>query len=233
MSRQRIAVVTGGYRGIGLEICRQLGERGYRVVLSARSADKAGLAAAELRRQQLDVLPLALDVASPAAPGELSRMVEELGGIDVLVNNAAIYRDKRESGLNVPMPLVVETLQANLLGAWQLSQAAVPFMRRGRYGRIVNVSSNMGSMAEMAGGNAAYRVSKVALNALTKILADELRGTNILVNTMSPGWVRTDMGGQNAPLSPAEGADTAVWLATIPDGGPTGGFFRDRRQIPW
>jgi NAD(P)-dependent dehydrogenase (short-subunit alcohol dehydrogenase family) len=233
MGSPKVAVVTGGYRGIGLEICRQLGERGYRVVLAARSAEKAGLAAAELRRQHLDVLPLALDVAAPEAPALLTEMLEELGGAGVLVNNAAIYLDKRQSALNVSMPLVLETLQTNLIGAWQLTQVVVPFMRRGAYGRIVNVSSNMGSLAEMAGGNAAYRVSKASLNALTRILADELRGTNILVNTMSPGWVRTDMGGAGAPLSPAEGADTAVWLATIPDGGPTGGFFRDRRPIAW
>lgn len=233
MGRQRIAVVTGGYRGIGLEICRQLGERGYRVVLSARSAEKAGLAASELRRQSLDVLPLALDVAAADAPTTLIRMVEELGGIDALINNAAVYLDKRLSGVNVPMPMVSETLQANLLGAWQLTQAVIPFMRRRSYGRIVNVSSNMGSHAEMAGGNAAYRVSKAALNTLTRILADEVRGANILINAMSPGWVRTDMGGESAPLTPAEGADTAVWLATSPDGGPTGGFFRDRRPIPW
>lgn len=233
MGRQRIAVVTGGYRGIGFEICRQLGEKGFRVVLGARTSDKAGLAAAELRRQSLDVLPLAFDVAAPEAPAVLTALLEELDGVDVLVNNAALYLDKRLSGLSVPIPMVRETLETNLLGAWQLTQAVVPLMKRRAYGRIVNVSSNLGSMAEMAGGNAAYRVSKVALNALTKILADELRGTNILVNAMSPGWVKTDMGGPNAPLSPAEGADTAVWLATIPDGGPTGGFFRDRRPIAW
>jgi len=233
MGRQRIAVVTGGYRGIGLEICRQLGERGFRVVLGARSAEKAGMAASALRGQKLDVLPLALDVTSPEAPETLTAFLEELGGVDALVNNAAVYLDKRLSGVSVPMPMVVETLQTNLIGAWQLTQAVLPLMRRNAYGRIVNVSSNMGAMAEMAGGNAAYRVSKAALNTLTRILADELRGTNILVNTMSPGWVKTDMGGPSAPLSPAEGADTAVWLATIPDGGPSGGSFRDRRPIPW
>lgn len=233
MARQRIAVVTGGYRGIGLEICRQLGERGFRVVLSARSAEKAGLAASELRGQKLDVLPLALDVAAPEAPAVLTTMLEELDGVDVLVNNAAIYLDKQQSGVNVPMPLVMETLRTNVVGAWQLSQAVVPFMRRRSYGRIVNVSSNMGAQSEMVGGSAAYRISKAALNALTRILADELRGTNILVNAMSPGWVRTDMGGPNAPASPAEGADTAVWLATSPDGGPTGRYFRDRRPIHW
>lgn len=233
MTRQKIAVVTGGYRGIGLEICRQLGEKGFRVVLAARTAEKAGLAAAELRGESLDVLPLALDVASPEAPGLLTAFLEELGGVDALVHNAAVYLDKRLSALNVPMGMVRETLEPNLIGAWQLTQAVVPLMKQRAYGRIVNVSSNMGAMSEMAGGNAAYRVSKVALNALTRILADELHGTNILVNAMSPGWVRTEMGGEGAPLSPAEGADTAVWLATIPDGGPTGGFFRDRRPLPW
>lgn len=131
------------------------------------------------------------------------------------------------------MPVVRDTLEVNLLGPWRLAQECVPLMRRRSYGRIVNLSSGLGSMAEMAASYSAYRVSKAGLNALTRILADELRGTNILVNAVCPGWVQTAMGGPNAPVPVDKGADTATWLATLPDGGPTGGFFRDRRLIPW
>jgi NAD(P)-dependent dehydrogenase (short-subunit alcohol dehydrogenase family) len=158
---------------------------------------------------------------------------DELHGVDILVNNAGVFLDQRRGGLDVPMAIVRETLETNLLGAWRLSQALIPQMRQHGYGRIVNVSSGLGAMSEMAGGYSAYRVSKGALNALTRIFADELRGTNILVNAMCPGWVKTEMGGPNATVPVEKGADTAVWLATLPDGGPTGGFFRDRRLIPW
>jgi NAD(P)-dependent dehydrogenase (short-subunit alcohol dehydrogenase family) len=231
MPEKRIAVVTGGARGIGQEICRQLVARGLMVVLTARDREKARRAAGILGG---DAIPFDLDVTHPDAAERLVEFLEgEMGGVDVLVNNAGVFLDRNHGGLDVPMGLVRETLDANLLGPWRLSQAVAPIMRRRGYGRIVNVSSGMGAMSEMAGGYSAYRVSKGALNALTRILADELRGTNVLVNVMCPGWVQTEMGGPNAPRPVHEGADTAVWLATLPDGGPTGQFFRDRRQIPW
>lgn len=231
MAEGRIAVVTGGNRGIGLEICRQLAERGLRVVLTAREEEKAQRASAELDG---DVIPFRLDVTDPEGPGRLAAFLEnKLGGAGVLVNNAGVFLDRSWSGLDIPMEVVRETLEINLVGAWALSQAVIPLMRRGGYGRIVNLSSGLGAMSEMSGGYPAYRVSKLAINGLTRILADELRGTNILVNTMCPGWVQTEMGGPGAPRPVQEGADTAVWLATLPDGGPTGQFFRDRRRIPW
>ena len=227
----RVAVVTGANRGLGFEIARQLAARGVRVVLAARDEDKALRAAAELDG---DGIPFRLDVTDPEGPGRLAAFLEsQLGRADVLVNNAAVFLDRNWGGLNVPMEVVRETLEVNLVGAWALSQAVVPLMRRRGYGRIVNLSSGLGAMSEMSGGYPAYRVSKLALNGMTRILADELRGTNILVNTMCPGWVQTAMGGARAPRPVQEGADTAVWLATLPDGGPTGQFFRDRRQIPW
>jgi NAD(P)-dependent dehydrogenase (short-subunit alcohol dehydrogenase family) len=231
MAEGRIAVVTGGNRGIGLEICRQLAGRGLRVVLTAREEEKAQSAAAELDG---DVIPFRLDVTDPEGSGRLATFLEnKLGGAGVLVNNAGVFLDRSWSGLEVPIEVVRETLEVNLIGAWALSQALIPLMRRGGYGRIVNLSSGLGAMSEMTGGYPAYRVSKLAINGLTRILADELRGTNILVNTMCPGWVQTEMGGPGAPRPVQEGADTAVWLATLPDGGPTGQFFRDRRRIPW
>lgn len=234
MASQRVAVVTGGNRGIGLEVCRQLAITGMKVVLTARDGAKARLASAELSREQLNVVPHALDVTDPAAANGLVAFVEGgLGEVAVLVNNAGVFLDRDHSGLDVPMSIVRETLETNLLGAWKLAQAVIPAMKRSGYGRIVNVSSGLGAMSEMAGGYAAYRISKASLNALTRILADELRGTNVLVNAVCPGWVQTTMGGPRAPRPVHEGASSIVWLATLPDGGPSGHFFRDRRQIPW
>lgn len=227
----RIAVVTGANRGIGFEIARQLAARGLRVMIAARDEEKALQAAAELDG---DGIPFRLDVKDPEAPTRLLAFLESrYGRLDVLVNNAGVFQDRDWGGLNVPMDIVRETLDINLLGAWALSQAAIPLMRHTGYGRIVNLSSGLGAMSEMSGGYPAYRISKLALNGLTRILAAELRGTNILVNTLCPGWVQTEMGGPGAPRPVQEGADTAVWLATLPDGGPSGQFFRDRRQIPW
>jgi NAD(P)-dependent dehydrogenase (short-subunit alcohol dehydrogenase family) len=231
MQEKRIAVVTGGNRGIGQEICRQLVERGLTVVLTARDREKARRAAGLLGG---DAIPFDLDVTSADGVRRLVEFLDgEMGGVDVLVNNAGVFLDRGYGGLDVPMDVVRASLETNLLGPWLLTQALVPIMRRRGYGRVVNLSSGMGAMSEMSGGYSAYRVTKSSLNALTRILADELRGTNVLVNVMCPGWVQTDMGGPNAPRPVHEGADTAVWLATLPDGGPSGQFFRDRRQIPW
>jgi NAD(P)-dependent dehydrogenase (short-subunit alcohol dehydrogenase family) len=231
MEEQRIAVVTGGNRGIGLEVCRQLARLGLKVVLTARIEEKAKEAAAGLEG---DVVPFPLDVTKPSDVEQLTEFLErELGGVDVLVNNAGVFLDRHFGGLTVPLDAVHESLEINVVGPWALSQVVVPMMKKRRYGRIVNVSSGLGAMSEMMGGYASYRVSKLALNGLTRILADELHGTNILVNTMCPGWVQTEMGGEGAPRPVEKGADTVVWLATLPDGGQTGGFFRDRRQIPW
>jgi NAD(P)-dependent dehydrogenase (short-subunit alcohol dehydrogenase family) len=231
MSSQRVAVVTGGNRGIGLEVSRQLAARGLKVVLTARDGDKAKQAAEGLEG---DVVPFALDVTDPQAPARMMELVDrELGSVDVLVNNAGVFLDRDYGGLNLPIQVLRDTLEVNLIGPWQLSEAVVPGMRQRGYGRIVNVSSGLGAMSEMSGGYPAYRVSKSSLNVLTRIFADELRGSNVLVNAVCPGWVQTDMGGPRAPVPVTQGADTIVWLATLSDGGPTGAFFRDRRQIPW
>lgn len=233
MAGGRVAVVTGGNRGIGYEICRQLAAQGLRVVLTARDEAKAREAAGELAREGGDVVAFPLEVTDPAAPERLVAFLEVGRGVDVLVNNAGVFLDRNHGGVDIPLAVVEETLAVNLIGPWRLSQAVIPLMRQRGYGRIVNLSSGLGAMSEMAGGYPSYRVSKLALNGLTRILADELRGTNVLVNTLCPGWVQTEMGGPGAPRPVEEGADTAVWLATLPDGGPTGGFFRDRRKIPW
>jgi len=231
----RLALVTGGNRGIGFEICRRLGSQGLAVVLGARDASKGKAAAKELQEAGMDVEFHRLDVTScRSIRACVAAVADKRGRIDVLVNNAGIMIDPRGSRfLDSKLDTYRDTIETNLYGPLQLAQAVVPLMKAHRYGRIVNLSSGLGQLAEMGAGTPAYRVSKTALNALTRILAAEFEGSNILVNSMCPGWVRTGMGGESAPRTPAQGADTAVWLATLPDGGPSGGYFRDREPIPW
>jgi NAD(P)-dependent dehydrogenase (short-subunit alcohol dehydrogenase family) len=233
---KRIAVVTGANRGIGLEICRQLGRRGeIRIILTARDETKGQVAARKLRDEGLDVEFRPLDVTSDQGIQAIAGWLEtSCKRCDILVNNAGILADPRGSRFLDSRPAIYrQTLETNVFGPLLLAQALVPLMKKKRYGRIVNVSSAQGQLSDMGIGTPAYRISKTALNALTCVLAAELTGSGILVNSMCPGWVRTDMGGPGAPRTVQQGADTAVWLATLPDGGPTGGFFRDREPIAW
>ncbi len=231
MKNGRVALVSGANRGIRREIVRQLTERGTTTILGSRDEEK-GRAAAEGIDGDLRVRQL--DVTDEKGTAQLARDVEEeLGRLDVLVNNAGISIDRGQHGVDADLDVVRETLEMNLFGAWRLCEVFVPLMQRNRYGRIVDVSSGMGALNDMGGGSPAYRVSKTSLNALTRILASELRGTGILVNSVCPGWVQTDMGGSGASRTVEEGVDTPVGAATLPNNGPTGGFFRDRRQIPW
>lgn len=231
----RIAVVTGANRGIGFEICRQLARQGFMVVLTSRSAAKGRAAVKALRDDGLELDDHALDVTSPAGIKALAGYLDErYGRLDVLVNNAGVLLDPRGSRVLDARPKTFhDTLETNFFGPLLLVQALAPLMRKHRYGRIVNVSSGLGQLSDMGTGTPAYRVSKTALNALTRILAAELTGSGILVNSMNPGWVRTDMGGAGAPRTAEQGADTAVWLAMLPDNGPSGRFFCDRKPIPW
>jgi NAD(P)-dependent dehydrogenase (short-subunit alcohol dehydrogenase family) len=230
----KVAAVTGGNRGIGFEICRQLARQGADVILTARDEAKGKKACEELRKEWDLVRFHPLDVDDPPSIRRFREFVEkEFGRLDILVNNAGINIDAEMTVADVGIETVSRTVRTNVNGPLLMCQAMLPMMSRHNYGRIVNVSSTMGSLTEMAGGYPAYRISKTALNAVTRVLAFETMGTNIRVNSMCPGWVRTDMGGPEAERSVEEGADTAVWLATLPDGGPTGGFFRDRKQIPW
>jgi len=227
-----IALVTGGNRGIGFEVCRQLGRLGYAVLLGARDLARGEEAADALRHEGLNVTALKLDVANEE---DIARLAE-LERVDALVNNAAIAPDATHSdtsALHVPAELVRLGFETNTLGPYRVCQQIVPIMQRHGYGRIVNVASGMAQLSEMNGHSPGYRLSKTALNALTRVLADELKGMNILVNSVDPGWVKTDMGGRAAPLTPAQGAETIVWAATLPDVGPTGGFFKEKRQIAW
>jgi NAD(P)-dependent dehydrogenase (short-subunit alcohol dehydrogenase family) len=232
----RVAVVTGANRGIGFEICRQLGKcGGIRVFLTARNETQGKTAAAKLRAEGLDVDFHALDVTNEGSIRTFAGWLEtNCKHCDILVNNAGILADPRGSRvLDSKLSTWRETLDTNLIGPLLMIHALVPLMKKGGYGRVVNVSSGQGQLSEMGVGTPAYRASKTALNALTRTLAAELSGSGILVNSMCPGWVRTDMGGASAPRTVEQGADTALWLATLPDNGPTGGFFRDRKPIPW
>jgi NAD(P)-dependent dehydrogenase (short-subunit alcohol dehydrogenase family) len=231
---ERVALVTGANRGIGLEIARQLARRDVTVVVGSRDAKSGEAAATDLGGR---VATERLDVTDRDGVERAVRAVaSRFGRLDVLVNNAGILIDEGKTASTVSLDVVARTLETNLLGAWHLSQTVLPIMRRGSYGRIVNVSSAMGTLADLersGGGWPAYRLSKAALDALTILLASELRGENILVNAAIPGWVRTRMGGSGAPRSVEEGADTAVWLATLPDGGPCGLLFQDRKALAW
>ena len=231
MENERLALVSGGNRGIGLEVCRQLAERGYTVVMGSRDGEKGRVAAEGL---EWNVIPQQLDVADAGSVDRMAAFLEdEFGRLDILVNNAGISNDEGQRGVDADLDRVKESLEANLFGAWRLCEMAIPLMRRNGYGRIVNVSTGLAALEDMGGGSPGYRVSKTALNALTRILASELRGSGILVNAVNPGWVQTDMGGSGATRSVEEGAEALVWAATLPNSGPTGGFFQDRRPVPW
>jgi NAD(P)-dependent dehydrogenase (short-subunit alcohol dehydrogenase family) len=231
MENERLALVSGGNRGIGLEVCRQLAERSYSVVMGSRDEEKGRVAVEGL---EWNVIPQQLDVADAGSVDRMAAFLEdEFGRLDILVNNAGISNDEGQRGVDADLDRVKESLEANLFGAWRLCEMAIPLMRRNGYGRIVNVSTGLAALEDMGGGSPGYRVSKTALIALTRILASDLRGSGILVNAVNPGWVQTDMGGSGATRSVEEGAEALVWAATLPNSGPTGGFFQDRRPVPW
>jgi NAD(P)-dependent dehydrogenase (short-subunit alcohol dehydrogenase family) len=228
-----IALVTGANRGIGLELVRQLAQRGFTTVLGSRDPEKGRAAAEGLAADGIDAVARRLDVDNADSVRELAAELDsEFGRLDVLVNNAAILYDTWQRGVDADLEVVRQALETNVLGAWRTTQACLPLLRRSSHGRIVNVSSGSGSLSGMGAGTPAYSVSKAALNALTRILAAELRGDGILVNSVCPGWVATDMGGPGGrPVE--DGAASVMWAVLLPDDGPTGGFFRDGRPVDW
>lgn len=240
-SSKPVAVVTGANRGLGLETARQLAKRDIRVIITSRNPSKGEAALEKLLAEELDVVFHVLDVASESSVAELGAFIHSrCGRVDILVNNAGVFLDGHgaedtggASVLTASLETLTTTLKTNLYGPLLLAQELVPLMKQQHYGRIVNVSSSMGQLSEMEGKSPAYRISKTALNALTRILAAETQGYNILVNSVCPGWVRTDMGGSNAERTVEQGVSGIVWAATLPDDGPTGGFFRDGQPIPW
>jgi NAD(P)-dependent dehydrogenase (short-subunit alcohol dehydrogenase family) len=220
----RVALVSGSSRGIGAEIARELAvDHGFLVYAGARNPEDVA--------EQDGIAPVRLEVIDQASvDAARDRIASEVGRLDSLVNNAGIYGDP-VGAADYDLDRAHEVLEVNTFGPWRLIEAFLPLLRESDVPRIVNVSSGAGQLSDMNGGHAAYRLSKAALNALTRTLASDERW--VKVNTMCPGWVRTDMGGAAAPRSPEQGADTAVWLATLPHDGPSGGFFRDRKPIPW
>jgi NAD(P)-dependent dehydrogenase (short-subunit alcohol dehydrogenase family) len=228
----RTALVTGANRGIGFEVCRQLGRQGYRIMVGSRNPEAGELAATELRTEGIDASAVTLDVSQPASIARaMAHLQEHAIHVDVLVNNAGIYPSGDLKDMD--MAVIRECMEVGFFGPLALCRALLPGMQRAGYGRIVNLSSGLGQLSEgLDGGPGAYAVSKTAMNALSNRLATEVSG-DIKVNSVCPGWVKTRMGGAGAHREVGEGAAGVVWAATLPADGPTGGFFRDGKPIPW
>ena len=228
----RTALVTGANRGIGLEVCRQLAAAGVRVVLTSRDPEAGLRATAALGGADAGITHQRMDVADPFSVFECARRLEEHGTeIDILINNAAVYPTR--GVLELGDALIDEAMDVNLLGPWRTARSFMPAMIRRGYGRVVNVSSGSDSMTHGLANAPAYAVSKVALNALTMKLAETAGASDVKVNAVCPGWVKTEMGGDDAPRSIHEGAEGIVWAATLDEDGPNGGFFRDGQPLPW
>jgi NAD(P)-dependent dehydrogenase (short-subunit alcohol dehydrogenase family) len=236
MDRPTISVITGASSGLGRAAAHRLATMENQLVIATgrRDEDLASLRA-KLQMSDHKIETHRLDVTDDASVAALRDWIaERFGRIDVLINNAGILLDRHSTSiLDLPLDTLRQTLETNLFGVLRVTQALLPLMRDSRAGRVVNLASSMGQLAEMDAGSPAYRISKTAVNALTRILAVEMADTGIKVNSVCPGWCRTNIGGPDAPRSPEEGIDTVVWLSTLPDDGPTGGFFRDRAPIPW
>lgn len=233
MVDKRIAVVTGANKGIGFEITKELAQEGLKVVLTARNESKGKDAAQELRDKGLDIVFHQLDVTDDSSIQKLVTYLDkEMGKMDVLVNNAGISIDGDKTTVDIDMETVRKTMETNFYGAFMVSQALLPLLKKSDDGRIINISSTMGALHSPFSGKPSYSISKTALNALTVNMAADVKKTSVKVNSMCPDWVRTDLGGSNATRSVEEGADTAIWLATAPDI-PDGKFLRDRKEIDW
>lgn len=235
---KKIAIVTGASRGLGLGISEALAQRGFKVIMAMRNPDKAQKQVNSLKVKDLDVVPVKLDVSQEKSINDFIEQVrKEYGFVDVLVNNAGIMIDSEDGGNSSVFKTKTSTIQktfaTNTLGPFLLTQKIFPLMKQEGYGRIVNVSSGMSQLAEPQAAYASYRISKTALNMVTNIFATEAQGLDICVNSVSPGWVRTDMGGPNADRSVEQGIKGIIWAATLPKGGPNGGFFRDGESISW
>ena len=239
---KNVALITGANKGIGLETARQLGKLGYTVLLGARDADRGASAADQLKSEGVDAHFVKVDMNDPSTFDFASAFIEEqYGKLDALVNNAGINSDQGRRPSEVPVEAIKETFEVNFFNLIGLTQKLIPLLEKSTAGRIVNVSSILGSLTLNSDPKSqlgdwrllGYNSSKTALNAFTAILSFDLRNTKIKVNSAHPGWVKTDLGGDNAPLDVKEGAETSVWLATLPEDGPTGGYFFIQDRIAW
>lgn len=230
---KKVAVVTGSNKGIGLEICRQLAKNNIEVILTSRNEENGKKAVADLQAQNLNVKYHQLDVLDENSIKSLSDYIDkEYGKLDILVNNAGIFVSSSDGVLKGDITNIKVSMDTNLYGALLVSRYLVPLMQKQNSGRVINISSGMSQLSTMGSGSIGYRLSKLSLNAMTIILAHEVKENNILVNSVCPGWVQTDMGGANAQKTVEEGADTAVWLALV-DNNLTGKFFRERKELDW
>lgn len=230
----KVALVTGGNRGIGYELVKQLALKGFKVILASRDPEMGHEAAQKLKESNLDVSFLVMDVDNQESIRQAAITVnEQYERLDVLINNAGVYLDENEKLLTIEPSILEGTMTTNFFGAYHVIRSFIPIMEKHGYGRIINVSSEYGAIGEMSyQGVGAYKLSKLALNGLTQLLAAEING-DIKINAVCPGWVSTNMGGPSAPRTPKQAADSILWLATIGPEGPSGRFFRDGKQIPW
>jgi NAD(P)-dependent dehydrogenase (short-subunit alcohol dehydrogenase family) len=232
---KKIALITGANKGIGLACVELFCQNDFHVILTSRNVDNGKDAFNDLKSKYPNLEYHQLDVNDEASISKLIEFItEKYGRLEVLINNAGINYDTWQNALNADLNNVKETLETNLFGAWRMCQTFIPLMKKNGYGRIINISSGAGSFGEeMKAGTPGYSISKTSLNVLTLKLSKDLEHTGVLVNSMCPGWVRTDMGGQDAPRSVDKGAETVLWLAELNDDGPNGLFFRDKDIIPF
>ncbi|MFS8604595.1 MULTISPECIES: SDR family oxidoreductase [Priestia] len=230
----KVALVTGGNRGIGYELVRQLAMKGFKVILTSRNSETGHKAVQKLKDSHLDVSFLTMDINNQTSIGQAAAKVsEQYGRLDVLINNAGIYLDKNQKLVDMDPSVLEKTLETNFLGAYHVIRSFMPLMEQQAYGRIINVSSEYGAMSEMSSpGVGAYKLSKLILNGLTQLIAAEST-KDIKINAVDPGWVSSDMGGPSAPRTPQQAASSILWLATIGPEGPSRGFFKDGKQINW
>ncbi|KML30757.1 MULTISPECIES: SDR family oxidoreductase [Priestia] len=230
----KVALVTGGNRGIGYELVRQLAMKGFKVILTSRNSETGHKAVQKLKDSRLDVSFLTMDINNQTSIGQAAAKVsEQYGRLNVLINNAGIYLDKNQKLVDMDPSVLEKTLETNFFGAYHVIRSFMPLMEQQAYGRIINVSSEYGAMSEMSSpGVGAYKLSKLILNGLTQLIAAEST-KDIKINAVDPGWVSSDMGGPSAPRTPQQAARSILWLATIGPEGPSGGFFKDGKQIDW
>lgn len=240
-SINRVALVTGGNRGLGLELCRQLSRIGFIVLLTSRDVQKGMRTAKTLREEGANIFFHQLDVTSLKSINKLKKFIlKKFKRLDVLINNAGIMLDHRShnnskklSIYEIKINSLISTMQTNVFGPFMMCQSFIPIMKKNNYGRVVNVSSKAGQLSQVSIGVPIYRLSKVSLNGVTRIFSDETSNKNILINSVCPGWVKTSMGGPNALLEPNKAIKTIIWLATLANNGPTGCFFSEKKKIKW